>query len=64
MSQLCSHSVLPWRESAKRAHATARAIQELTQKKERLAVIFATGASQLEARLWHAEAENLCSQPG
>jgi glucosamine-6-phosphate deaminase len=29
------------------AHATARAIQELTQKNERLAVIFATGASQL-----------------
>jgi glucosamine-6-phosphate deaminase len=29
------------------AHATARAIQELTLKSERLAVIFATGASQL-----------------
>src|SRR6201995_5920415 len=29
------------------ADATARAIQELTQKNERLAVIFATGASQL-----------------
>jgi glucosamine-6-phosphate deaminase len=29
------------------AHATARAIQELTQKNERVAVIFATGTSQL-----------------
>ncbi len=29
------------------AHATAQAIRELTQKSERLAVIFATGASQL-----------------